>query len=306
MSGSSFIKRFELLPVWWTPSLGVSWSRRWVMQRRRFTREFNVLRNWVKEFGSDSVQAFPGHGQMKPEQLEVERLRREVNKLNAERDILKTAAAFFAKEATWSSSSSRSTGRSGRWHGYAMRWAYQASLPATGPTAHGVSGATGWQQALNVVCTGSDGWCARRPCGRERRRLPQDNGDRQFEVVPSNLLDRLFAAERPNQNWIADFTYIWRTEGWLYVAAVIDLFSRRVVGQQILSHQKRGQGRCARLHRAVLQCDPTSFDDRIPQPCWIRTQLKNASISRPVIPQWIVGRITAGWWLLAFKLVTKE
>ena len=37
-------------------------------------------------------------------------------------------------------------------------------------------------------------------------------------------------AERPNQKWIADFTYIWTAEGWLYVSAVIDLFSRRVVG----------------------------------------------------------------------------
>src|SRR6476620_4825848 len=60
----------------------------------------SVLRKWVKEFGSDPVQAFPGHGQMKPEQLEIERLKREVNKLKAERDILKKAAAFFAREAT--------------------------------------------------------------------------------------------------------------------------------------------------------------------------------------------------------------
>jgi len=49
---------------------------------------------------SDPVQAFRGHGQMKPEQQEIERLRREVQKLKAERDILKKAAAFFAKEAT--------------------------------------------------------------------------------------------------------------------------------------------------------------------------------------------------------------
>jgi hypothetical protein len=42
----------------------------------------------VKEFGSDPVQAFPGHGQMKPEQQEIDRLRREVKKRNAERDIL--------------------------------------------------------------------------------------------------------------------------------------------------------------------------------------------------------------------------
>ncbi len=49
----------------------------------------NVLRKWVKEFAADPGQAFPGHGQMKPEQLEIERLRREVAKLKAERDILK-------------------------------------------------------------------------------------------------------------------------------------------------------------------------------------------------------------------------
>lgn len=59
----------------------------------------NVLRKWVKELGSDPKQAFPGHGQQKPEQLEIERLRREVTKLKVERDILKKAAAYFAKES---------------------------------------------------------------------------------------------------------------------------------------------------------------------------------------------------------------
>ena len=63
-----------------------------------------------------------------------------------------------------------------------------------------------------------------------RRRLPKDEGDRRMPGVPSNILDRQFEAERPNQKWIADFTYIWTAEGWLYVSAVIDLFSRRVVG----------------------------------------------------------------------------
>lgn len=85
------------------------------MVRRRFSREFkleavrlvrergvsaaqaardldvheNQLRKWVREFTSDPAQAFPGQGQMKPEQLEIERLRREVAKLKAERDIQK-------------------------------------------------------------------------------------------------------------------------------------------------------------------------------------------------------------------------
>jgi transposase-like protein len=85
------------------------------MERRRFTREFKLeavrlirdrgvsyaqasedlkvhptqLRNWVKAFADDPQQAFPGQGQMKPEQLEIARLKREVLKLKAERDILK-------------------------------------------------------------------------------------------------------------------------------------------------------------------------------------------------------------------------
>ena len=88
------------------------------MQRRKFSREFkveavrlvrdrgvsaaqaardldvheNVLRKWVKEFAAAPAGAFPGHGQVKPEQLEIDRLRREVTKLKAERDILKKAA----------------------------------------------------------------------------------------------------------------------------------------------------------------------------------------------------------------------
>ncbi|UUP19686.1 hypothetical protein NTH_04198 (plasmid) [Nitratireductor thuwali] len=61
-----------------------------------------------------------------------------------------------------------------------------------------------------------------------RRGLPKDTGERA--AVSDNLLDRAFEASAPNQKWIADFTYIWTAEGWLYVAAVIDLFSRRVVG----------------------------------------------------------------------------
>ena len=95
------------------------------MERRKFTREFKieavkliqergvtvaqaardlgvhgtVVRRWVQEYTADSQQAFPGLGQMKPDQVEIERLRREVIKLKAERDILKEAAAYFAKES---------------------------------------------------------------------------------------------------------------------------------------------------------------------------------------------------------------
>ena len=85
------------------------------MERRKFTREFKLeavrlikdrgvsyvqasqdlnvhtsqLREWVKKFSDDPQHAFPGNGQMKPEQLEIAQLKREVAKLKAERDILK-------------------------------------------------------------------------------------------------------------------------------------------------------------------------------------------------------------------------
>ena len=57
-----------------------------------------------------------------------------------------------------------------------------------------------------------------------RRRLPPDLGERHASAVACNVLDRSFEAPAPNRKWIADFTYVWTAEGWLYVAAVVDLF----------------------------------------------------------------------------------
>ena len=58
----------------------------------------NVLRKWVKDFAADPQQAFPGRGKMKPDDAEVARLRRKLAKTKTERDILKKAIAYFAKE----------------------------------------------------------------------------------------------------------------------------------------------------------------------------------------------------------------
>jgi len=60
----------------------------------------NMLSLWVRQLTEDPEQAFPGVGQMKPEQQEIARLKRELIRLKAERDILKKAAAYFAKEST--------------------------------------------------------------------------------------------------------------------------------------------------------------------------------------------------------------
>jgi putative transposase len=48
--------------------------------------------------------------------------------------------------------------------------------------------------------------------------------------IAGNRLNQQFTAHAPNEKWVADITYIWTQEGWLYLAVVLDLFSRRVVG----------------------------------------------------------------------------
>jgi len=58
-----------------------------------------LLRKWSRQFAADPKDAFPGQGQQKPADVEVTQLRREVARLKMERDILKKAAAYFAKES---------------------------------------------------------------------------------------------------------------------------------------------------------------------------------------------------------------
>lgn len=70
----------------------------------------------------------------------------------------------------------------------------------------------------------------------KRCKRPVDQGQRLESAIAPNTLDREFTATAPNQKWVADFTYVWTSEGWLYVAAVLDLFSRRIVGWSMKSH----------------------------------------------------------------------
>lgn len=70
---------------------------------------------------------------------------------------------------------------------------------------------------------------------RKRRRRPGDSAQHAQHTIAPNLLQRQFEADAPNRRWLADFTYIWTAEGWLYLAVVLDLFSRRVVGWSMKS-----------------------------------------------------------------------
>jgi putative transposase len=61
---------------------------------------------------------------------------------------------------------------------------------------------------------------------------------KHFLPVAANLLDQNFAAEKPDQIWLADITYIPTGEGWLYLAVILDLFTRKVVGWAMRDHMR--------------------------------------------------------------------
>lgn len=64
---------------------------------------------------------------------------------------------------------------------------------------------------------------------RSRKFKRTTDSDHAFNIAP-NLLQQDFTASGPNRKWAGDITYVWTREGWVYLAVIIDLFSRRVVG----------------------------------------------------------------------------
>lgn len=73
---------------------------------------------------------------------------------------------------------------------------------------------------------------------RSRKYKVTTDSTHNLNVAP-NLLDRDFHADRPNQKWGGDISYIWTQEGWLYLAVTIDLYSRRVIGWAVSNWMKR-------------------------------------------------------------------
>jgi transposase InsO family protein len=71
---------------------------------------------------------------------------------------------------------------------------------------------------------------------RRRRRFRRTTDSSHAFPIAPNLLGRNFTAEAPDWVWLADLTYIWTAEGWLYLAAVLDLCTRRIVGWAMADH----------------------------------------------------------------------
>ena len=89
---------------------------------------------------------------------------------------------------------------------------------------------------------------------RTRKYKATTDSNHRFNIAP-NLLDRNFHADKPNQKWAGDISYIWTREGWLYLAVMIDLHSRRVVGWAVSNRLKKDLALQA-LNRAVALRNP--------------------------------------------------
>ena len=89
---------------------------------------------------------------------------------------------------------------------------------------------------------------------RRHRRVTTTDSRHGLPIAP-NHLNRDFSAQRPNQKWVADITYIATRDGWLYLALVLDVFSRRIVGWAMDCHREASLVEQA-LNMALLQRQP--------------------------------------------------
>jgi transposase InsO family protein len=89
----------------------------------------------------------------------------------------------------------------------------------------------------------------------QRRRFKKTTDSNHGDTIAANLLDQDFACDRPDQKWGVDISYVWTVEGWLYLAIVLDFFSRRIVGWAVSNRLKKDLALTA-LRRATAVRGP--------------------------------------------------
>ncbi|MCF1458689.1 MAG: IS3 family transposase, partial [Shewanella sp.] len=227
-----------------------------------------MLGRWVKEAQADDGQAFRGNGKMTPEQEVIRRLKEENKRLQMERDILKKGDGILCsrnevkysfitrhKNAYPISLQCQVLGvsRNG-YYQHKKRLDSRAVDPAhgemielvkeTAKSSKDTYGSRRMKRVLNALGYPVSRNKARklmREAGvkaRQRKKYKVTTNSNHQQPVFENLVDREFDVAEPDQVYAADVTYIWTQEGWLYLAVVIDLCSRRVVGWSMSSRMK--------------------------------------------------------------------
>ncbi len=222
----------------------------------------STLHQWCNLFSEQGKQAFPGSGHQTPEAEELRRLKRELEVTRQERDILKkpkksTRHLFAHAELSYPfiaehcqqypvTTMCRVLGVSVSgyydWHKrepsaheredgelakHIHRIFYTHRQVYGSPRVHAELAAAG------IRCSKQRTARLMREmelAAKRRRHTPVGTKKRHGAIPAPNWLNRDFGASKPNAKWVSDTTYVWTQEGWLYVAVILDLFSRLVVG----------------------------------------------------------------------------
>ncbi|MEE3130858.1 MAG: IS3 family transposase [Pseudomonadota bacterium] len=245
----------------------------------------NMLGRWLKEQESEGAHAFRGNGKLTPEQEEIRQLRAENKRLKMEKENLKKGNGLLCQ---------RNKVKYGFITQHKKTWPISLMCQVLGVSRHNYYGAVRRNEQLEPdpqhdeliewvqkIADASDfTYGVRRmkralnslgyPVGKQRTRALMKEADvsvrrrRKYKVTTNsdhqqpvfdNVLSRDFDAQKPDQAYVSDITYIWTQEGWLYLAVVIDLFSRKVVGWSMASRMN-AQLVCDALTMALWQRKP--------------------------------------------------
>ncbi|AWV89883.1 IS3 family transposase [Bradymonas sediminis] len=242
------------------------------------------LYQWRSQAKKNGEDAFPGKGKQTPEQAEISELKKKVRRLEQERAILKKAMSIFAdrEQVRYEVIESHrdefpvtllcevldvSTSGYYDWRKRppSKRQQEDEALLNKIEDIHAKSRETYGSPRIHRVLKDEG-----RVVGRNRvARLMRDNGIKAAQKrrsrrttdsnhafpLADNLLAREFSTTQPNQVWLADITYVDTQQGWLYLAAILDIYSRKIVGWAM--DETMGRKLCINaLQMAVLNREP--------------------------------------------------
>ncbi|MEL3959892.1 IS3 family transposase [Lysinibacillus endophyticus] len=245
-----------------------------------------TLHNWVRKFGKDGEAAFVGSGNLKPEDKANKELQKRIRDLEEENAILKKANEHLCKrpEVIYDFIQQHrhefrvakmcevlGVSRSGYYEWLnrpkskqkerkekltiKIKRAYLDSRRNYGsPKITKQLNAEGILVSQKTVSRIMKEEGIRSKTVKKYKATT--NSKHNLPIYP-NLLDQQFKVERPGQAWVADITYIWTSEGWLYLATVMELFSRRIIGWAMDARMTKELVILA-LKRAIRTQTPTS------------------------------------------------
>ena len=121
---------------------------------------------------------------------------------------------------------------------------------------------------------------------KRKQKFKKTTDSQHNKAVASNLLDQNFSAEAPNEKWAADISYIWTAQGWLYLAVMLDLYSRRVIGWAVGARMTSDLPLRA-LNRAIGLRQPGAgvihHSDRGSRTAQTHTRRASVSVSSPPV-----------------------